>query len=235
MWQNAGKGESISFVRYQKETMATPIHSKLINKAAIEILKPIGLVRKGQSRIWLDDNGWWLTMIEFQPSSWSKGTYLNVGISWLWYPKEYMTFDIGYRESEFVEFKDEDTFLIKAIGLAEKAKKKVLTYRHSMSSPELAKEFVLTNTVGDEHNIWACLNKGIACLHASDIPNAKTHLENVIRCSDDRDWAISVKDFTQSLLSLKPKEQLLALQDAIMQSRKLKKLPEIEVLFGNGT
>lgn len=214
--------------------MATPIHSKLINKAAREILKPVGLVRKGESRIWLDDNGWWLTMIEFQPSSWSKGTYLNVGISWLWYPKEYLSFDIGYRENSFIEFKDEDTFLREAIELAEKAKNKVLTYRHSMSSPELAKEFVLKNTVGDEQNIWACLNKGIACLHASDIASAKTHLENVIQCSDVGGWAVSVKNFAQSILSLKPKEQILAIQEAIMQSRKLQKLPEIDVLFGNG-
>ena len=215
--------------------MATTIHSKLINKAAREILRPVGLVRKGQSRVWLDDNGWWLTMIEFQPSSWSRGTYLNVGISWLWYPKEYLSFDIGYRENSFIEFKDEDTFLREAIELAEKAKKIVFTYRESMSSPELAKDFVLKNTVGDEQNIWACLNKGLACLHASDIPSAKYHLENVLQCKDDQDWAISVKDFTQSILSLKPKEQLLAIQGAIMQSRKLKKLPEIEVLFGDGT
>ena len=215
--------------------MATPIHSKLINRAAREILKPVGLVRKGQSRVWLDDNGWWLTMIEFQPSSWSKGTYLNVGISWLWYPKEFMSFDIGYRENSFIEFKDEDSFFPEAIALAEKAKVKALAHRHLMSSPELAKEFVLTNTVGDKQNIWACLNKGLVCLHASDFQSANIHLENVLQCNDDRDWAISVKDFTKSVLNLTPKEQLLAVRNAIIHSRKLKKLPEMEVLFGNGT
>ncbi|GMM86926.1 hypothetical protein [Pseudoalteromonas sp. MTN2-4] len=156
--------------------MAVPIHSKLINNAAREILKPVGLVRKGQSRVWLDDNGWWLTMVEFQPSSWSKGTYLNVGVSWLWYPKDYLSFDIGYRENSFIEFKDEDSFFSEAIALAEKAKDKALTHRRSMSSPELAKEFVLTNTAGDKQNIWACLNKGLACLHASDFQNANIHI-----------------------------------------------------------
>lgn len=215
--------------------MATPIHSKLINKAAKEVLKPVGLVRKGQSRIWLDDNKWWLTMIEFQPSSWSKGAYLNVGISWLWYPKDSLSFDIGYRESSFVEFKDEETFLKEAIKLAEKAKDKALTHRHSTSSPELAKEFVLKNTIDDKQNIWACLHKGMACLYASDIPSAKNHFENVLQCKDNRDWAISVKSFTQSLLNLKPMKQLLAVQDAIMQSRRLIKLPEVAVVFSNNT
>ena len=215
--------------------MATPVHSKLINKAAREVLKPIGLVRKGQSRLWLDDNGWWLIMVEFQPSSWSKGTYLNVGISWLWYPKDYMSFDIGYRENSFIEFKDEDSFSRDTIALAEKAKKCVFSLRQSMSSPELAKAFVLENTKGGEQNIWGYLNKGLACLHALDFQGAHLHLENVIQCSDDRDWAISVKDFTQSILSLRPKEQIKAIQDAIIQSRKLKKLPEMNVPFGEST
>ncbi|BBO27722.1 hypothetical protein AltI4_21100 [Alteromonas sp. I4] len=212
--------------------MATPVHSKLINKAAREVLKPIGLVRKGQSRLWLDDNAWWLIMVEFQPSSWSKGTYLNVGISWLWYPKDYMSFDIGYRENSFIEFKDEDTFSRDTIALAEKAKECVFSLRQSMSSPELAKAFVLENTKGGERNIWGSLNKGLACLHALDFQGARVHLENVIQCSDERDWAISVKDFTQSILSLQPKEQIKATQDAIIQSRKLKKLPEMNVTFG---
>lgn len=212
--------------------MATPIHNKLINKAAREILKPEGLVRKGQSRVWLDDNGWWLTMVEFQPSSWSKGTYLNVGISWLWYPKEYLSFDIGYRENSFIEFKDEESFFFEAVALAEKAKARALAHRQSMSSPDLAREYVLTNTAGDKQNIWACLNKGLVCLHASDFQNANIYLENVLECDDDRDWAISVKDFAQSLLKLKPSDQLLAIHDAIIHSRKLKKLPEMKVIFG---
>ena len=122
-----------------------------------------------------------------------------------------------------------------AVALAEKAKAKALAYRHLMSSPELAKEFVLANTVGDKQNIWACLNKGLVCLHASDFSSANIHLENVLQCNDDRDWAISVKDFTKSVLSLKPEEQLLAVRNAIIHSRKLKKLPELEVSFGNVT
>lgn len=54
--------------------MAAAPHSKIINKLAKDTLKPIGVLRKGQSRTWLDDNGWWVTVIEFQPFSWSKGT-----------------------------------------------------------------------------------------------------------------------------------------------------------------
>jgi hypothetical protein len=44
----------------------------------------LGLIRKGRSRTWLDDNDWWLGVVELQPSSWTRGSYLNVGAMWLW-------------------------------------------------------------------------------------------------------------------------------------------------------
>src|SRR5687767_4381931 len=75
----------------------TPIHSTLITAAAREILRPMGLFQKGRSRTWLDDQGWWVCVVEFQPSSWSRGSYLNVGCMWLWGVKDYISFDEGYR------------------------------------------------------------------------------------------------------------------------------------------
>lgn len=35
-------------------------------------------------RHWLADNRWWLINVEFQASGWSVGSYLNVGIQYLW-------------------------------------------------------------------------------------------------------------------------------------------------------
>ena len=63
--------------------MAEP-HGTIINRAAQSALAPLGLRRKGRSRFWHDDYGWRAFFVEFQPSSWSKGTYCNVGASWLW-------------------------------------------------------------------------------------------------------------------------------------------------------
>ena len=42
-------------------------HSKLITSAARDVLRPLGLRRRGRSRVWLDDRGWWLGVVEFQP------------------------------------------------------------------------------------------------------------------------------------------------------------------------
>ena len=58
-------------------------HGKLIAAAAKAALLPLGCVRKGQSRAWFSDERYWYIFIEFQPSSWSKGTYFNVFPVWL--------------------------------------------------------------------------------------------------------------------------------------------------------
>ena len=56
-------------------------HNRVIDAEARQALKPLGLYRKGKSRVWYDDHGWWLIQVEFQPSAWSRGCHLNVGIS----------------------------------------------------------------------------------------------------------------------------------------------------------
>jgi hypothetical protein len=56
--------------------------------------------QKGRSRLWYDDHQWRAYLIEFQPSAWSKGTYCNVGLMWLWDPvvgRPHWTFHIHER------------------------------------------------------------------------------------------------------------------------------------------
>jgi len=72
-------------------------HTKLINAAAREILRPLGLVQAGRSRTWLDDRAWWLGNVEFQPSNLTRSSYLNVGVNWLLNIKDWLSFDFGHR------------------------------------------------------------------------------------------------------------------------------------------
>lgn len=76
-------------------------HNRLIRDAARRHLAPLGVTQRGRSRTWIDDRGWWLITVEFQPSGSGRGTYLNVGGSWLWYPKDSNSFDLGYRVQGF--------------------------------------------------------------------------------------------------------------------------------------
>lgn len=110
-------------------------HSKLITAAARDVLRPLGLVQKGRSRTWLDDRSWRLTVVEFQPSSWSRGSYLNVGVHWLWNPKHYLSLDYGNRvmdldgDGQYVEYESDEQFGPLALKLAEIAADLVRGYR----------------------------------------------------------------------------------------------------------
>jgi hypothetical protein len=85
--------------------------------------------------MWLDDRGWRLTVVEFQPSSWSRGSYLNVGVHWLWNPKHYLGLDYGGRvmdlngDGQYVEYESEEQFGPLALKLAEIAADQVQAYR----------------------------------------------------------------------------------------------------------
>ena len=41
------------------------IHSKIINQVCREVLIPLGVFQKGASRLYLDDNDYFFTVIEF--------------------------------------------------------------------------------------------------------------------------------------------------------------------------
>ena len=87
-------------------------------------LQPLGFRRKGQSRLWGGDHGWWLAVVEFQPSGFRKGSYLNVAAHWLWSDGGYISFDLGSgadggsRVAEFEEYDSNEQFEAAAHRLA---------------------------------------------------------------------------------------------------------------------
>ena len=73
--------------------MPTSAHSALA-AAARAALQPLGFERKGRSRTWLADRGWWLLIIDFQPSSWQSDlAYLNLGEQHLWVERDHFVFE----------------------------------------------------------------------------------------------------------------------------------------------
>jgi hypothetical protein len=147
-------------------------HTKLLNAAAAAELRPLGLVRRGRSRTWIDDNGWWLGVVEFQPSSWSRGSYLNVGANWLWNVKTHLSFDVsaesdGYTSGrvrvpghgEFVSYEDDDQFAPLAQQLAALAADQVRRLRARFVTISAAAESLRNASPG---NLLGALNAGIA-------------------------------------------------------------------------
>lgn len=59
-------------------------HNRLITRTAREHLTPCGFFQAGSSRVWLQDNGWFMVMAEFRPSGFSKCSMLTMGLHFLW-------------------------------------------------------------------------------------------------------------------------------------------------------
>jgi len=155
-------------------------HNRLITQAAREILRPQGLFQKGTSRIWIDDNGWFLTLVEFQPSSWEKGTYLNVGACYLWNRQDHLSFDMGYREKGFVSFQqDPEGFPDAVRALTAHALKRVLDYRALRRLP-CAKEVLLGQNGRGAHS-RELYDKLMICGLTEDDPLSKRYFEALSR------------------------------------------------------
>lgn len=96
-------------------------HDAIIAKAAHSALQSLGFKRKGRSRTWIQDREWWLVVVEFQPSGWDKGSYLNVAAHWLWSESGFLSFDFGSRVDGFEAYHSAEQFGTVARILAEKA------------------------------------------------------------------------------------------------------------------
>lgn len=157
-------------------------HNKIINNAAKKILSPYGIFRKGSSRVWLDDNDYFLTVIEFQPSGYDKGSYLNVGITFLWEKTEgtndSLTFDDGGRVfvngHQFVSYKNDETFSEATESFAAEALKEAEKYR-KFSDLEYAKR-----TLAKEAKFWGVYDLAMLCFFKGDFADGKKYFDKYL-------------------------------------------------------
>jgi hypothetical protein len=141
---------------------STTRHNQIITAAAREVLRPMGLKQKGRSRVWLDDHGWWLIVVEFQASSWSRGSYLNVGAMWLWHePDHHIRFDVGHRVdgAGFIQYQNEDQFIPLARRFADLAGQEVRALRERFPDLRSVCEHLVAENPGRG---WPAFNAGVA-------------------------------------------------------------------------
>jgi hypothetical protein len=142
-------------------------HDRIIAGAAQAALGPLGFRRKGRSRTWLADHGWWLTVVEFQASSWSKGCYLNVAAHWLWSATGTVSFDFGGRIAEHVEYLTDAQFAPAAARLGESAaidaRRLARTFESLSDAAKVLLEAAQTESrPGHLHPGWSDYNAGLA-------------------------------------------------------------------------
>ena len=143
-------------------------HDRIIHALCKEILLPMGVFQKGRSRLYLDDNGWYVTMIEFQPSGFSKGTYLNVGMHFLFKREDCWSFDYSDgtpRIGGLIVFESEEQFAHDVRPYVEKARDYVLKYR-AFRNLDHAKEVILQKKAVPGCPTWILYHQAMICLLA---------------------------------------------------------------------
>lgn len=138
------------------------VHDKIIADAAKCELVPLGFQRKGRSRTWIADHGWWVTVVEFQPSAWSKGSYLNVSAHWLWSSNDYLSFDFGGRLVEHVEYLSNIQFKQECTILAQHAAHEALRLSKLFISPSAAAQIFLAEERKISTGGWMAYHAGVA-------------------------------------------------------------------------
>jgi len=174
-------------------------HNAQLSKAAKKHLSPIGMKRKGQSRVWFKDNGWWLGVVEFQPSSWRKGSYLNVAAMWLWNAKDYWSYDEGGRVEKFHEFKDADQFADAADTLALRAKEEVLALSQRFPSLTVVAAHLARNS---DENPWQSYHAAMAALAIGDVDHAQKRFRALLAFKDSAPFMIALKTKVRSFSEL---------------------------------
>lgn len=107
--------------------------NKIIKKLCKEIL-PQDVFQKSDTRVYYDDNGYYLTVVEFQPYSLEKGTFLNAGVSFLFDKSDYISYSYSYDDNirigrKFIKYINDSQFESEVRTYVELAGRYVLRYR----------------------------------------------------------------------------------------------------------
>jgi hypothetical protein len=204
--------------------MSKAPHNDIIKKVAEEILMPLGMFRKGQSRCWFYDRGWFMIQVEFQPSAYSKGSYINSGITFLWKQADGddcgdLGFDIYHREWGYAEYEgDDEAFYRQIIGMAELAKKKVLHYQE-LSDEKFSKEYLKNKK---ERRVW---DAAMLCFLGGDMMRGRAFLQELadrFRDPPHFEWKIFTAK-SEELLTMDDEYLTYYVKDSVRTSRAMLK------------
>lgn len=206
-------------------------HDKIIADAAKTALGPLGFGRKGRSRMWLADHGWWLTVVEFQPSAWSKGSYLNVAAHWLWSEIGTVSFDFGGRIAEHVEYLTDGQFAPAAAKLAQsaavEARRLAATFGSLSDAAEVMLKEARTGSSHGGHPGWGDYNAGVAAALVGRAHEATEMFRRILNSPAPPASMLHVAAERMALLMAKPTGLRDEVKFLIQQQREALRLPSL--------
>lgn len=197
-------------------------HGRIIAAEAKAALTPLGFKRRGQSRIWLADHGFWLGVVEFQPSGWARGSYLNVAAHWLWQaPPPVMSFDHFERVGGFADAAEPDFSRLIA-AMANEAAATAVQQKARFSSLDAVAAFLIEKEKLSRPHVqgdWGAYHAGIAAGLVGQCVLARQLLSGIER--------EALKPTTEILMAALGSERLFttAVQDLIDAERAHYRLP----------
>lgn len=126
-------------------------------------------------------------IVSFGPSSWSKGTYLDVSAMWLWDRKDYITLDLGERIGQFVEFESEAQFAREAQRLALSAREHLIKLREQFPNIEATARF-LHNYALRITTPWPKFHAALALGYAGERSAAEIWFSRLNEMTAEYEW-----------------------------------------------
>ncbi len=204
----------------------TSDHNKIIAAEAKAALSPIGCIRLGRSRLWLDDHGWWVGIVEFQPSNWTKGSYLNVATSWLWNEDNPLAFSECWGERPFYEYESDAQFSAAMRSLTALARHEILRMRDRFASLELVASYLGARDIG---NIWCDYHAAIAFGLLGNTKMSAERFDAVLAAKHAVEWADALKERVRRLIPLASCSIAFrtAIASVVASARSKAKLPQL--------
>ncbi len=199
-------------------------HESLIRAAAKLHLAPLGFRQKGRSRVWLRDHGWWLSIVEFQPSSWSKGSYLNVACMWLWCPHGHLAFHVCERLGRYAEFVDHASFQPAADGLARLAAEGSLKNEPRFSNIQAVYAYLDALTVGSQSH-WDHYNAMMAALACGKVDSSVKHWQSLRTLGADYEWCEALQSRAMHVMEVARTNKRAAVEEQVNLARERLTLP----------
>jgi hypothetical protein len=176
-------------------------------------------------------------LVEFQPSTWSKSSYLNVGATWLWNARAAWSFDFaggkGIRVETFQEFRNETQLSHAATLLADRAAEELRALRAQLASLQLAASR-LRSTPGSP--VYCHYNAAVSAVLIGDYATAKDQFDALKAIPVHSAWvsALQVKAKPLELAAREPEKFRKLIESEVIEARRLLRLlpfPSVDDLW----
>jgi hypothetical protein len=220
--------------------MAVPDHNRIIRDIAREVLAPLGLIQEGRSRTWVDDQGWWLAAIEFQPSDWSAGSYVNAFFMQLFEQRDYMgsneveRLQVRGRQLETFDPSNREEFTAEVRRFAELAASRIQQMRRKRGTPRRSLRYVASLAKGKEQNIHTWYDAAIASALLGKVSRSERLFREIAENhSDQRDWVLQLQSDACEVAQFLGDAQALEseVRRRVSRTRELLELPDVAIVF----